>query len=174
MIILRFVSIQYRSDVVDHNDIRVQERIVTMSNVERLGIAQIENSPNEIKPLLREGTLDLIKDVIVKLEVRVGASEMTINEFMNLGQGSVVQMAHPTTEPVDLLIDGRIGTPYFIQISIRFGHWNHVSRGFGHVVSYRNGNRQRIVNKKIFTAKRINTFRKRWSGDRYGDEASFA
>lgn len=79
-----------------------------MSNVERLEIAQIENSPNEIKPLLREGTLDLIKDVKVKLEVRVGESEMTINEFMNLGQGSVVQMAHPTTEPVDLLIDGRI------------------------------------------------------------------
>jgi flagellar motor switch protein FliN/FliY len=79
-----------------------------MSKVERLEIAQIENSKKEIKPLLRKGALDLVKDVKVTLEVRVGESEMTVNEFMNLGQGSVVQMNHPTTEPVDLLIDGRI------------------------------------------------------------------
>ena len=79
-----------------------------MSSVEPLEISQIDNSSNEVKPLLREGSLELVKDVKVKLEVRVGASEMTIDEFMGLGKGSVVRLSHSTTAPVDLLIDGKV------------------------------------------------------------------
>lgn len=79
-----------------------------MSSVEPLEISQIENSSNDVKPLMREGSLDLVKDVKVKLEVRVGESEMTINDFLGLGKGSVVQLSHSTTAPVDLLIDGKV------------------------------------------------------------------
>lgn len=79
-----------------------------MNKVERLEIAQIENASDEIQPLLKESNLDIVKGVKVKLEVRVGESEMTVDEFLSLGQGSVVKLDQATTAPVDLLIDGKI------------------------------------------------------------------
>lgn len=79
-----------------------------MNKVERLEIAQVENASDEIQPLLKESNLDIVKGVKVKLEVRVGESEMTVDEFLSLGQGSVVKLDQATTAPVDLLIDGKI------------------------------------------------------------------
>lgn len=79
-----------------------------MSKIERLEIAQLEEPINEMKPLLGDGNLDLIKEVKVKLEVRVGESEMTVNELLNLGKGSVVQLSRTITTPVDVLIDGKV------------------------------------------------------------------
>ena len=79
-----------------------------MSKVERLEVAQMEDGQDKITPLLKEGNLDIVKGVKVKIEVRVGDSEMTVDDFMRLGQGSVVKLSQKTTTPVDLLIDGKI------------------------------------------------------------------
>lgn len=79
-----------------------------MNDIERLEVAEIEKPLNEIKPLLGDGSLDLIKEVKVRLEVRVGDSEMTVNELLNLGRGSVVRLSRTITTPVDLLIDGKV------------------------------------------------------------------
>jgi flagellar motor switch protein FliN/FliY len=79
-----------------------------MSNVERLEVHKIQDSPDGVKPLVGEGNLDIVKDVKVTLEVRVGEADMTVDEFMNLGKGSVVRMSHSVTTPVDILLDGKI------------------------------------------------------------------
>lgn len=79
-----------------------------MNDIERLEIAEIEKPLDGIKPLLGDGNLDLIKEVKVRLEVRVGESEMTVNELLSLGRGSVVRLSRTITTPVDLLIDGKV------------------------------------------------------------------
>jgi flagellar motor switch protein FliN/FliY len=79
-----------------------------MNDIERLEIAEIEKPLEEIKPLLGDGNLDLIREVNVRLEVRVGDSEMTVNELLNLGRGSVVRLSRTITTPVDVLIDGKV------------------------------------------------------------------
>ena len=78
------------------------------NRVEELDLAEIENPVTPLKPLLREGNLDIIKDVKVKLEVRIGEAELTVDELMKLSQGSVVQLTRATTAPIDLLVDGNV------------------------------------------------------------------
>jgi len=73
-----------------------------------LDFAQVESSCEDVKPFWDGGNLDIIKNVKVKLEVRVGEAELTVDELLKLGEGSIVQLKRPVTAPVDLLIDGRV------------------------------------------------------------------
>lgn len=79
-----------------------------MSNVEVLDFAQMNNSNKQIKPLLDQGNLEIVKNVKVRLEVRVGEAELTIDELINLGKDSVVSLTCSAMAPVDLLLDGKI------------------------------------------------------------------
>jgi len=79
-----------------------------MSKVESLEIAQIIKPDEGPQPLLETGNLGIIKDVKIKLEVVVGDAEMTVDELLNLGKGSVVKLTRSTKTPVDLLVDGKI------------------------------------------------------------------
>ncbi|MEE8058559.1 MAG: FliM/FliN family flagellar motor switch protein [Pseudomonadales bacterium] len=78
-----------------------------MSSVEVLDIAQVEK-PVEQGPALLEGSLDIIKNVKVKLEIRVGDAELTVDELMKLSKNSVVKLTRSTTAPVDMLLDGKV------------------------------------------------------------------
>lgn len=93
-----------------------------MSSVESLEVAPVESPSREIKRLLNDVNLDIIKDVKVSLEVRVGEAELTVDELLNLGQGSVVQLTRSTTAPVDLLIDGKtVARGYLVAADDNFG-----------------------------------------------------
>lgn len=91
-----------------------------MSSIESLEFATVEPA-GESKPLL-ESNLEIIKDVKVTLQVKVGEAEITVDELMNLSENSVVRLDCETTTPVDLLLDDKVvARGYLVSADDNFG-----------------------------------------------------
>lgn len=52
--------------------------------------------------------MELIKDVPLQVTVRLGKSKMTIEEILDLGEGSIVELDKLAGQPVDLLVNGKL------------------------------------------------------------------
>lgn len=52
-------------------------------------------------------TLDFILDVPLQVTVEVGRTRMTIQDLLQLGQGSVVELEKLAGEPLDIYINGK-------------------------------------------------------------------
>lgn len=52
--------------------------------------------------------LDMVLDIGLVATARLGRVEMPISEILNLGPGSIVEVAHLVDEPVDLLVNGKL------------------------------------------------------------------
>jgi len=52
-------------------------------------------------------TLDLIMDVALQVAVEVGRARMTIQDLLQLGAGSVVELEKLAGEPLDIYINGK-------------------------------------------------------------------
>lgn len=52
-------------------------------------------------------TLDFILDVTLQVTVEVGRARMTIQDLLQLGQGSVVELEKLAGEPLDIFINGK-------------------------------------------------------------------
>jgi flagellar motor switch protein FliN/FliY len=57
---------------------------------------------------LLAGNLQLIKDVRVKVMVCVGRAELSVKELFALKDDSVVKLESVTTDPVEVLLDGKL------------------------------------------------------------------
>jgi flagellar motor switch protein FliN/FliY len=57
---------------------------------------------------LSDVNLDLVLDVAVTLSLRVGQTELSIRELVNLAEGSVVALDRTSTEPLDVLVNGTL------------------------------------------------------------------
>lgn len=51
--------------------------------------------------------LDFIRDVTLQVTVEVGRSRMTIQDLLQLGQGSVVELEKLAGEPLDIYVNGK-------------------------------------------------------------------
>jgi len=59
-------------------------------------------------PQHRQGqTLEFILDVTLQVTVEVGRARMTIQDLLQLGQGSVVELEKLAGEPLDIYINGK-------------------------------------------------------------------
>lgn len=52
-------------------------------------------------------TLEFILDVTLQVTVEVGRARMTIQDLLQLGQGSVVELEKLAGEPLDIYINGK-------------------------------------------------------------------
>ena len=52
--------------------------------------------------------LDLLLDVNLELSVELGRARLKFRDVLNLAQGSVVELARQTSEPVDILVNGAV------------------------------------------------------------------
>lgn len=52
--------------------------------------------------------LEILNDIELTATLRFGAREMTLEEILNLGPGSVVELDRHINEPVDLIVGDRI------------------------------------------------------------------
>lgn len=52
-------------------------------------------------------TVDFIKEVPLAVTVEVGRSRMTIQDLLQLGQGSVVELTKLAGDPLDIFINGK-------------------------------------------------------------------
>ncbi len=52
-------------------------------------------------------TLDFLLDVTLQVSVEVGRARMTIQDLLQLGQGSVMELEKLAGEPLDIYVNGR-------------------------------------------------------------------
>jgi flagellar motor switch protein FliN len=68
------------------------------------------------------GNIDLIKDIKVKVTVSVGHAELTVAELFALKDDSVIELQAATTDPVEVLLDGKVvARGSLVAVGDRFG-----------------------------------------------------
>lgn len=77
------------------------------------GIEEVAEAAEEVAAAVveanpKERTIDFIMDVPLAVTVEVGRARMTIQDLLQLGQGSVVELEKLAGEPLDIFINGRI------------------------------------------------------------------
>jgi len=55
-----------------------------------------------------QGSIDMLMDVDLPVAIELGRTEMTINDILALGPGSVVELNKLAGEPVDLLVNSKV------------------------------------------------------------------
>jgi flagellar motor switch protein FliN/FliY len=74
------------------------------NTVAPIALTELQEPQGKGKPLL-ERRLELLKNVKVALHIRVGETEVTVDELMALKNGSVVKFARLVNEPMELMLD---------------------------------------------------------------------
>jgi len=83
--------------------------------------AKFTEIANAAKPAADMG-LDFILDIPLTLTVELGRSRMLINELLQLGQGSVIELSKLAGEPMDIYINQRlIARGEVVVINEKFG-----------------------------------------------------
>jgi len=52
--------------------------------------------------------LDLIMDIPLDVSVELGSVKMLVNDLLQLGQGSIIELNKPVTEPLAILINKKL------------------------------------------------------------------
>ena len=66
--------------------------------------------------------LDLILDIPVHVAVELGRTELVVNEILQLGQGSVLELEKIAGDPLEVLVQGRpIGKGEVVVVNEKFG-----------------------------------------------------
>lgn len=52
--------------------------------------------------------LQLILDIPLKVTVELGRTKMVVNELLNLGQGSVIELSKLAGEPLEVLVNNKL------------------------------------------------------------------
>ena len=74
------------------------------SNVTSIG----EVDPARAKQAKADRNLDLIMDIPLKVTVELGRTRMLVSELLNLGQGSVSELAKLAGEPMEVLVNEKL------------------------------------------------------------------
>jgi flagellar motor switch protein FliN/FliY len=56
----------------------------------------------------RERNLDLILDIPLRVTVELGRTKMAVSDLLNLGQGSVIELAKLAGEPMEVLVNDKL------------------------------------------------------------------
>jgi flagellar motor switch protein FliN len=77
------------------------------------GLQKVADAANDVAAVASQAagrapqTLDFILDVTLQVTVEVGRARMTIQDLLQLGQGSVVELEKLAGEPLDIFINGK-------------------------------------------------------------------
>jgi flagellar motor switch protein FliN/FliY len=70
----------------------------------------------------RARNLDLLLDVPLDVAVEIGRTRVAIRDLLQLGQGSVLELAKAAGEPLDVLINGKpVARGEAVMVNDRFG-----------------------------------------------------
>ena len=56
----------------------------------------------------KERNLDLILDIPLRVTVELGRTKMVVNDLLNLGQGSVIELSKLAGEPMEVLVNDKL------------------------------------------------------------------
>lgn len=74
----------------------------TKSAYQQEMIARDESKQNE------KCDLDLIMDIPLDVSVQLGKVKMLVNDLLQLGQGSIIELNKPVTEPLEIYINNKL------------------------------------------------------------------
>jgi flagellar motor switch protein FliN/FliY len=69
-----------------------------------------------------EAASDVVLDVGVTLALEVGRAQLTIRQFLQLAQGSIVELDRPAGDPLDVFVNDRlVAHGEVVMVSERYG-----------------------------------------------------
>ena len=84
-----------------------------------------KDSVKEIKPdgdVKQSPNLDFILDISLEISVELGRTKIPISDLLQLGQGSVIELAKMTGEPLDILVNQKlVARGEVVVINDKFG-----------------------------------------------------
>lgn len=91
-----------------------EDLIESASEVASQGLTSVEEesqdnaSSGSGKNESREGNLNLILDIPLRVTVELGRTKMVVSELLNLGQGSVIELSKLAGEPMEVLVNDKL------------------------------------------------------------------
>ena len=86
---------------------------ISTSPLADLGASAAVNGP---------GALDALLDVSMPVAIEIGRARMTVQEVLQLGNGSVIQLDRVVGEPIDVYVgDRRLAQGEVVVVGDRFG-----------------------------------------------------
>jgi flagellar motor switch protein FliN/FliY len=83
---------------------------------------ELKNGATRERSAGADVNLDLVLDVPVNVSLRVGSTEMAIKDLVRLVEGSVIALDRESSEPMDVLVNGRlIAHGEIVLVDNRFG-----------------------------------------------------
>ncbi|RJQ62793.1 MAG: flagellar motor switch protein FliN [Desulfobacteraceae bacterium] len=81
-----------------------------MENKERKPVAEIAAEPQNAASENDSGTrdIDFILDIPLELSVELGRTRMLVNDLLQLGQGSIVELNKLAGEPLEIYINQKL------------------------------------------------------------------
>ena len=70
-----------------------------------------QNAPTESParvPASKDRSLDFILDIPLEVSVELGRTRMVINDLLQLGQGSVIELTKLAGEPLEILVNNKL------------------------------------------------------------------
>ncbi|MCD4715470.1 MAG: flagellar motor switch protein FliN [Desulfobacterales bacterium] len=77
-------------------------------NVDLEGNGQVEPSNETGSGQKAEYDIDLILDIQLDVSVELGKVKMLVNDLLQLGQGSIVDLEKPAGEPLDIYVNAKL------------------------------------------------------------------
>lgn len=68
----------------------------------------LEDAEGTVAPTGETKSLDLILDIPLTVTVELGRSKMLINDLLQLGQGSVIELTKLVGEPLEVLVNQKL------------------------------------------------------------------
>ncbi len=87
-----------------------QDDLEALDDIDNLDQFRDDQDASETGALSREETqnLDLILDIPLTVTVELGRSKMLINDLLQLGQGSVIELTKLVGEPLEVLVNNKL------------------------------------------------------------------
>ena len=77
-------------------------------NVTEETISEVETSKEEEPGRAEKCELELLLDIPLDVSVELGSVKMLVNDLLQLGQGSIVELNKPVGEPVEIFINNKL------------------------------------------------------------------
>lgn len=71
-------------------------------------IAALSEQMSVSAPSSQENGIELLMDVLLQITVEVGRTRLSIQDLLQLGQGSVIELEKLAGEPLDIFVNGKI------------------------------------------------------------------
>ena len=71
---------------------------------EAYAFSDLQNQENEHRP----ANLDFILDIPLEITVELGRTKMIVQDLLKLGQGSVIELAKPAGDTLEILANNRL------------------------------------------------------------------